>query len=89
MIFCIDSCPKDCSGHGICSTIGDASYFSGPDYNPQYFQRGDGYGPVYKNWDSQSIQMCECDDGFFGPDCSRCTSFLFLFLCFCIYLYFI
>ena len=26
----------------------------------------------YLNWDKNSIQLCECDQGFFGADCSLC-----------------
>ena len=32
---------------------------------------GDGVGPKYTNWDHGSIGVCNCDPGFFGPDCSR------------------
>jgi len=64
-------CPADCSGHGVCSTIGDVSLYEGPDYDPTYHFSGDGFGPQYINWDKNSIQLCECDQGFFGADCSR------------------
>ena len=69
--FCfIDSCPNDCSGHGICGTINDVSYYSGLDYDSTTEGSGDGKGFRYTNWDKESIQMCECDGGFFGADCS-------------------
>lgn len=64
------ACPADCSGHGVCSTIGDVSLYDGPDYDPTYQFGGDGFGPQYLNWDKNSIQLCECDQGFFGADCS-------------------
>jgi len=64
------SCPADCSGHGICSTIGDVSLYEGPDYDSTVTFAGDGLGPAYSNWDKNSIQLCECDPGFFGADCS-------------------
>jgi hypothetical protein len=64
------TCPNECSGHGICSTMQDISIYNGPDYDSRIQGKGDGYGIAYTNWDSQSIQMCECDPGFFGSDCS-------------------
>lgn len=42
----------------------------GLDYDSTILYGGDGYGSSYSNWDSQSITICECEDGFFGPDCS-------------------
>jgi hypothetical protein len=66
----IVSCPKDCSGHGTCSTIRDISVYVGPDYDSRAQQAGDGYGIPYTNWDGNSIQLCECDEGYFGTDCS-------------------
>jgi hypothetical protein len=42
----------------------------GPDYDPYLFKYGDGFGPAYDNWDKDSIQACECDASYFGPDCS-------------------
>eukprot|EP01034_Spumella_vulgaris_P026572 gene26572-33173_t len=64
------TCPNDCSGHGICSTIKDVALFSGPDYDSTVEFSGDGLGAVYTNWDKNSIQLCECDLGFFGADCT-------------------
>eukprot|EP00981_Chlorochromonas_danica_P005499 scaffold1110_cov182-Ochromonas_danica.AAC.26 len=69
-------CPNRCSGHGICSTIADATYYQGIDYDSTltastFGYGGDGYGVAYTNWDKNSIQLCECDEGFFGPDCSQ------------------
>jgi hypothetical protein len=31
---------------------------------------GDGVGPDYANWDGDHVTVCNCDWGFFGPDCS-------------------
>lgn len=31
---------------------------------------GDGVGPDYGNWDGDHVTVCNCDWGFFGPDCS-------------------
>ena len=64
------TCPADCSGHGVCSTIGDVSLYDGPDYDPKIQFAGDGFGPLYSNWDKNSVQLCECDSGYFGADCS-------------------
>lgn len=69
-VLFLATCPNDCSGHGTCSSIGDVSYFKGPDYNTQFIFSGDSYGPLYNNWDKEAITMCECDGGFFGSDCS-------------------
>jgi hypothetical protein len=54
----------------VCSTIGDVSLYSGPDYDSTVVYSGDGLGVQYSNWDANSIQLCECDAGFFGADCS-------------------
>ncbi|KAJ1435282.1 hypothetical protein B484DRAFT_325589, partial [Ochromonadaceae sp. CCMP2298] len=64
------TCPNDCSGHGICSTISDVSTYNGPDYDSTVLTEGDGVGVAYTNWDKDSIQLCECDTGFFGADCT-------------------
>jgi len=63
-------CPNDCSGHGICSTINVASRYRGLDYDVTQANAGDGFGIVYKNWEANSMQLCECAPGYFGPDCS-------------------
>ena len=65
------ACPNDCSGHGTCSTIKDVSLYSGPDYDSTIEYSGDGLGNAYTNWDKSSIQLCECDSGYFGADCSQ------------------
>lgn len=51
-------------------TINDISVFKGPPYNPLLSYAGFGLGSTYNNWDKSSITMCDCDVGFFGPDCS-------------------
>jgi len=65
-------CPNGCSGRGTCSSIGDISYYLGPEYDPiaSYPLSGDGFGPIYTNWDKEAIHLCECSGGFFGADCS-------------------
>jgi hypothetical protein len=67
----IDTCPNDCSGHGTCGTIKEISFYSGPEHSDTIRRAGDGKGIDYTNWDKDSIQFCECDDGFFGSDCSQ------------------
>ncbi|GMI35358.1 hypothetical protein TeGR_g3805, partial [Tetraparma gracilis] len=66
------ACPNDCSGAGVCMTIQDAGLYLGSDYTTVAGSTGgDGMGPRYSNWDKDSIGVCSCDFGYFGPDCSR------------------
>jgi len=56
------SCPNDCSQHGVCQ---DMSHFAS--------LKDPGSGEVFpydQVWDSDKIFGCNCDKGFFGPDCS-------------------
>jgi len=48
--------PDSCSGHGVCKTI---RQLAESDNNN-----------IYELWDKHSTMGCECDAGFFGPDCS-------------------
>ena len=48
--------PSSCSGHGVCKTI-------------QQLAKAD-HGNVYKLWDKDVSMGCECDAGYWGPDCS-------------------
>ena len=46
--------------------------YLGPDYNPTSSSLiGNGWGQKYNNWDKNSLYLCECDNGFFGSDCSQ------------------
>jgi hypothetical protein len=51
--------PDSCSGHGVCKTIKQLA-------NSQYEN-------VYQLWNQHSTMGCECDAGYFGPDCSQRT----------------
>ena len=54
------SCPGDCSGHGVCNTIKEIAAHDN--------------GNIYELWDEDVTLGCECDAGYYGPDCSlrRC-----------------
>ena len=75
----IATCPNDCSGNGICSSIGDVSYYLGPSYDNKNILYGYGEGPIYDNWDKNAIQMCECSRGYFGADCSLSNHIYYLY----------
>jgi hypothetical protein len=49
--------PDSCSGHGICKSISQLAAASA--------------GNVYKLWDQDKTMGCECDKGYYGPDCSE------------------
>lgn len=56
------TCPNQCNGHGRCQSM---SYYAS--------LKNPGVGPVYKYkqvWDADLLYGCNCDSGYFGPDCS-------------------
>ena len=57
----LGGCPNACSGHGSCATLGDLTLYQGLNQN---------LSTSYSNWDKSSITVCNCDDGYFGADCS-------------------
>jgi len=52
------SCPGSpvCSGHGVCKSAKQIAMADN--------------GNVYKLWDKDATMGCECDGGYYGPDCS-------------------
>lgn len=48
--------PNSCSGHGVCKTI-------------KQLAQADNQN-VYELWDRDVTMGCECDKGYYGPDCS-------------------
>lgn len=52
------ACPSDCSGHGKCRLLAEL---------PKVQQAG------YSSWESKRIQVCACDGGYTGYDCSERT----------------
>jgi len=56
------TCPNKCNGHGRCQSM---AYFAS--------LKDPGSGTVYEYeeiWDSDMMYGCNCDPGYFGPDCS-------------------
>lgn len=68
--YFVGMCPNDCSGRGTCLSLKDIGIFYGKDYDSTIISYGDGQGPAYSNWEKDSMYMCSCDYGFYGPDCS-------------------
>jgi EGF-like domain len=57
------SCPKKCSGHGKCQSIGYYATTKDP---------GEGtVWPYTGVWDADMMYGCVCDAGYSGPDCSE------------------
>lgn len=50
------SCPNDCSGHGNCRLLSEL---------PKAKQAG------YSSWETTRVQVCQCDGGYTGNDCSQ------------------
>jgi len=69
-ITILAACPNDCNANGMCLTLSRLGALYGVDYEHPS-AGGDGVGPVYVNWDRDSVTSCFCDPGFSGPDCSR------------------
>jgi len=65
------TCPNNCYNRGECMTMADMASFYGQDYDPAVKTAGDGFGPTYSNWDKSAGTLCNCDWGYFGPDCSQ------------------
>ena len=80
----IDTCPNNCSEHGTCMDMSDASILRSGGMNAEEITTtiyssnsslldklpNSLYQSPYVNWDAASIYMCTCDSGYFGPDCS-------------------
>jgi len=49
--------PASCSGHGVCKSVSQLAQADN--------------GNVYKLWNKDVTMGCECDSGYFGPDCSE------------------
>lgn len=52
-------------------TMEDVASFFGQDYDPAVWNYGDGHGPTYAHWDRGARTLCNCNPGYFGPDCSQ------------------
>lgn len=49
--------PASCSGHGTCKSISQLA--------------ANDFGNSYKLWDRDATMGCDCDPGYYGPDCSK------------------
>lgn len=61
------SCPNGCNGVGKCQSL----YYYAQTKDPGLLS-ADGLSHVYPystNWDANKIYGCNCDDGYFGPQC--------------------
>lgn len=69
------TCPKDCSGHGICRTLREVA-ITGANKRETKSVAGHKYftgvsAPFdYNRWDADKQQTCVCDPSYHGPDCS-------------------
>ena len=72
------SCPNECSQHGTCQTLNSITHqlsLASTEYSS--LSPFDTSKIRYSTaWDADKMSGCVCDDGFFGPDCSkkRCPS---------------
>jgi hypothetical protein len=59
------TCPNGCSGHGTCEYLEDAAHDTA-------VQVGGAAGRSYMTpWDAKKYQVCKCDSGYKGVDCSQ------------------
>ncbi|OWY96804.1 hypothetical protein PHMEG_00032835 [Phytophthora megakarya] len=68
----------ECSNRGLCDyskeqPANDSSATLALQYGPDSLPGvgGDGVGPIYSNWEKDSMSNCMCDMGYTGPDCSQ------------------
>ena len=52
------SCPNNCNNQGTCQTVKNVGYAYGADTQTLMNSGGDGFGPIYNNWDKDSATMC-------------------------------
>lgn len=69
------TCPKDCSGHGVCRTIseiaaGALNKFSYKSLGGHRYFSGVRNAFSYDRWDGSKHQSCICDPGYTGYDCT-------------------
>lgn len=66
-----NSCPNDCSGHGVCKFIEDLGYGNVEfDYLHDNFIQELHSFPYYY-WDKKKSRSCVCDPGYIEYDCSK------------------
>lgn len=63
------SCPNDCSGFGVCTSLFDYVDKEVKDNDASYYV--DFSAIAYNGFDKDSSRGCVCDSGRAGPDCSN------------------
>jgi len=61
------SCPNDCSGHGVCRSVGYLAARGTADSDPTTPAEPH----AYSQWDGDKIFTCDCDEGYYWADCSQ------------------
>jgi len=68
------TCPNDCSGHGVCATVGELAAAGESNFVKSQLGVTTYAGVLapstYRLWDQEKNTACVCDTGYSGIDCS-------------------
>jgi len=68
------TCPSDCSGHGMCVTVGEVAESGAKSFVKSQYGVSTYAGVLtaahYHLWDEKKNTACMCDTGYSGIDCS-------------------